>query len=61
MEAIEALAAELGSLKSKPSAVALEVGAGQGADTAEFVRGAGYAEVEVRRDLAGHERVVVGR
>jgi release factor glutamine methyltransferase len=61
LEAIEALVGELGSLKSKPSAVALEIGAGQGAATADLVRVAGYAEVEVRRDLAGHERVVIGR
>jgi release factor glutamine methyltransferase len=42
-------------------AVAVEVGEGQAAAVAELVRGAGFAEVEVRRDLAGIERVVVGR
>jgi hypothetical protein len=26
-----------------------------------MVRGAGYAEVETRRDLAGLDRVVIGR
>lgn len=39
----------------------LEVGEGQAAAVAELVRAAGYPEVEVRRDLAGIERVVVGR
>jgi release factor glutamine methyltransferase len=39
----------------------LEVGQGQAAAVGELVRAAGYPEVEVRRDLAGIERVVVGR
>jgi release factor glutamine methyltransferase len=41
--------------------LALEVGAGQAAAVAELVRAARFAEVEVVRDLAGLERVVVGR
>jgi len=41
--------------------VALEVGLGQAADVAEVLRGAGFARTETRRDLAGIERVVVGR
>ena len=40
--------------------VALEVGPGQAAAVAELLREAGFAAVERRRDLAGHERVVVG-
>jgi release factor glutamine methyltransferase len=40
--------------------VALEVGEGQAAAVAELMRAAGYPRVEVRRDLAGIERVVVG-
>ncbi|HET7445175.1 MAG TPA: peptide chain release factor N(5)-glutamine methyltransferase [Solirubrobacterales bacterium] len=40
--------------------VALEVGEGQGLAVAELVRGAGFGAVEVRQDLAGIERVVVG-
>ena len=38
--------------------VALEVGAGQAAEVAALMEG---REVEIVRDLAGHERVVVGR
>jgi release factor glutamine methyltransferase len=51
-----------GLLASPPAceAVGLEVGAGQGAEVAELVAGAGFARVEARRDLAGIERVVVG-
>ena len=42
------------------AAVALEVGEGQAREVAELVRGAGFGTVEVRRDLAGIERVVLG-
>jgi release factor glutamine methyltransferase len=41
--------------------LAMEVGAGQAAAVAELVRGGGWPDVETVRDLAGHERVVVGR
>jgi release factor glutamine methyltransferase len=41
--------------------LALEVGAGQAGAVAELLREAGFREAECRCDLAGHERVVVGR
>jgi release factor glutamine methyltransferase len=41
--------------------VALEIGAGQAAAVAELARAAGFPAVETLRDLAGIERVVVGR
>jgi release factor glutamine methyltransferase len=41
--------------------VALEVGMGQAGAVAEVLRAAGFDPIEVRRDLAGIERVVVGR
>jgi release factor glutamine methyltransferase len=44
-----------------PTVVALEVGAGQAEAVAGLVRDAGFPSVERLRDLAGHERVVVGR
>jgi release factor glutamine methyltransferase len=43
------------------SLVALEVGLDQAPEVARLVRRTGYASVEVLRDLAGHDRVVVGR
>jgi release factor glutamine methyltransferase len=43
------------------SVVALEIGFDQGDAVAALVRDAGFASVERLRDLAGHERVVVGR
>lgn len=41
--------------------LALEVGFDQGDAVASLLRDAGFASVERLRDLAGHERVVVGR
>jgi release factor glutamine methyltransferase len=41
--------------------VALEVGFDQAAVVAELLRAAGWRRVEALRDLAGHERVVIGR
>jgi release factor glutamine methyltransferase len=43
------------------SLLALEVGSGQAAAVASIVRRGGFPSVETLRDLAGHERVVVGR
>jgi release factor glutamine methyltransferase len=41
--------------------LALEVGAGQALDVAALVGAAGFTQTEVLRDLAGIERVVLGR
>ena len=46
---------------SRAGFVALEVGMGQAGEVAVVLRGAGFAETETRRDLAGIERVVSGR
>jgi release factor glutamine methyltransferase len=43
------------------SLVALEIGFDQGDAVAALVSEAGFESVERLRDLAGHERVVVGR
>lgn len=42
------------------AAIAVEVGVGQAPQVADLMRDSGFAKVEVRRDLAGIERVVVG-
>jgi release factor glutamine methyltransferase len=42
------------------AAVAVEIGEGQAVEVAELMRDAGFAEIEVRADLAGIPRVVVG-
>ena len=61
LEMIDALTTELSKLDRRPSVLALEIGLGQGERVRGLVEAAGYREVEMRRDLAGIERVVVGR
>ena len=39
----------------------LEIGAGQGGSTASVLSAAGLTDVEIRPDLAGHDRVALGR
>ena len=51
----------LGRIAAQTSAaIALEVGEGQAPPVAELLREAGFTSIEVRRDLAGIERVVLG-
>jgi release factor glutamine methyltransferase len=45
----------------KPGGLAVEVGEGQAPAVTELFRETGLGAIEVRRDLAGIERVVVGR
>ena len=61
LEAIDALLGAVATRALRTRAVALEVGVGQAAKVAELVRRAGFELVEKRRDLAGIERVVLGR
>ena len=56
---IRRLAAEAGA--SAARLLALEVGMGQADEVAAVLRDAGFATTETRRDLAGIERVVIGR
>jgi release factor glutamine methyltransferase len=60
LEVIEIVLGELALAASRPAAIALEFGAGQARAVSELLRRAGYERSEVRRDLAGIERVVVG-
>jgi release factor glutamine methyltransferase len=46
---------------TEAAVVALEIGAGQAAAVTRLMREAGFADVSVVRDLAGIERVLVGR
>jgi release factor glutamine methyltransferase len=61
LEAIEALLGATAALDTPPGAVALEIGPSQAATVERLVREAGYEEVETRADLAGLDRMVVGR
>jgi release factor glutamine methyltransferase len=47
--------------EQKTGALAVEIGEGQAEAVAALVREAGFEAVETRRDLAGIERIVVGR
>lgn len=46
---------------SPTGCLAVEVGEGQAEPVGGLMRGAGFGQIEVQRDLAGIERVVVGR
>jgi release factor glutamine methyltransferase len=61
LEAIEALLAAVAGLDRRPGAIALEIAATQATTVQELVAAAGYTEVQARRDLAGLDRVVIGR
>jgi release factor glutamine methyltransferase len=39
----------------------LEIGTGQGASVASILTAAGFTDVEVRPDLAGHDRIALAR
>jgi release factor glutamine methyltransferase len=60
-EAIELLLATVVARQLPIDAIALEVGAGQAPVVARLVARAGFAAVQTRADLAGIERVVIGR
>ena len=63
LEAIEGVLRGLhpGASRSAFAAIALEVGAGQAGAVEATMRAIGLGDVERRRDLAGIERVVLGR
>ena len=60
LSAIRALIAQAAA-RPRLSLLALEVGAGQARAVAALMRGHGFGNVEVERDLAGIERVLAGR
>ncbi|HEV3094745.1 MAG TPA: peptide chain release factor N(5)-glutamine methyltransferase [Solirubrobacteraceae bacterium] len=60
LDAIRPLVAQAGTRESL-RLLALEVGAGQAAEVGELMRAAGFAAVRAERDLAGIERVIVGK
>lgn len=66
LDAYRALIPECSPLLSRYAeqrrgALAVEVGEGQASAVAGLMRDAGLGEVETRRDLAGIERIVIGR
>jgi release factor glutamine methyltransferase len=57
LDAIRGLVTMLGGIPL----VAVEIGADQAASVRTLLEGGGFRSVEIRRDLAGHERVVLAR
>lgn len=60
LDIIRRLAAQAAA-RPWPALLGLEIGAARGPAVAALVGDAGFAAVDVLRDLAGHDRVVVGR
>lgn len=60
-EAIDRLVAEAPPYMAPGALLAIEVGEGQSTHVAAALKDAGYESVEIRRDLAGIERLVGGR
>lgn len=60
LDVVRVLLAQLAA-RTRVRAAALEIGMGQAGTVAELMRAAGFGEVRAERDLAGIERVVVGR
>ncbi|HET9104403.1 MAG TPA: peptide chain release factor N(5)-glutamine methyltransferase [Solirubrobacteraceae bacterium] len=58
LELIDRLIAQLAACSPRPGLIALEIGSEQAPAVATRLRGAGFAQVRVHRDLAGHDRVV---
>jgi release factor glutamine methyltransferase len=61
LDAIRDLLAALGGAGADAGAIALEVGAGQADRVSALMRESGFAATETRADLAGTQRVVIGK
>jgi release factor glutamine methyltransferase len=59
LDAIEHLVAGAPEHLAEHGWLVLEIGAGQGAAVGDLMAGAGYLEIEIRRDLAGHDRIAI--
>lgn len=57
--AYRTIAAEAGRFLAPEGVLLLEIGAAQGAAVSDILAEAGLAQVEVARDLSGHDRMVV--
>lgn len=61
LEVFEAVLPQLAASAVDAPVVALEIGKDQATDVGSLLGRAGYPQVETRADLAGHDRVVIGR
>ena len=46
---------------NKGGYILFEIGFDQGKDVSELLKNEGYEEIEIKKDLAGLDRVVMGR
>ena len=60
-DGLDAVRAAVPALAGVTNALALEIGEGQAAAVTEILAAAGFAAIEPRPDLAGIERIVIGR
>lgn len=60
LDAVRRLADQAAELLRPGGVILLEIGSGQGAAARAVLEHRGYREVTVRRDLAGHDRIVRG-
>jgi release factor glutamine methyltransferase len=61
LEQIEEIVKQATAWLARPGAVVVEIAPDQASPARALAAAAGYAEVEVHRDLAGRDRMVVGR
>ncbi len=61
LEAIAAVIDEAPAWLARPGVLVIEMAPHQAAEARSFATGAGFDEVEVRPDLAGHDRALVAR
>jgi release factor glutamine methyltransferase len=60
LDLVRRLVAEAAPLLAPAGALALEIGAGQAEATRALLLAAGFTDVQIRKDLAGIDRVVSG-
>lgn len=61
LDAIRVLVAGAPAHLAEDGWLVLEIGAGQGPAVRSLLEQAGYGDVEIRADLAGHDRIAIGR
>jgi release factor glutamine methyltransferase len=61
LDAVRSIGASVGGWLRPGGTVVVEIGATQGERAAALLRAGGLIDVEVRRDLTGRDRVVIGR
>jgi release factor glutamine methyltransferase len=54
------IAPEAGARLKPRGALMFEIGAGQGAETAAIMGANGFKNIKIEKDLAGHDRIIIG-